>query len=78
MHDADRVIERFLIDHEPRMTRALKYLQEFAERDLVRHRDNVGARHHHVLDALFAQPENILEQRSLGQGEIGVAGGRTA
>ena len=55
------VVERLVIDHEPRMAGALEHLHEFAERDVPLHRDDVGARNHDILDPPLAQREDVLE-----------------
>ena len=40
---------------------------------IERQRDDVGARHHHVVDAHVVQREHVLEDRALLRREIGVA-----
>ena len=55
MNHADRVVERVVIDDEPRMAGILEHLQELAERNVLLHGDDVGARHHDVLDPPLAQ-----------------------
>jgi hypothetical protein len=65
MHHADRIIERVVVDHEPRMTGAGKHHDEFADGDVLLHGDDIGARYHDALDPAFAQTENILEHRRL-------------
>ena len=61
MDHAGRIVERVVVDHEPRMPGALEHFDQFAERDVLLHGDDVGARHHDALDPGFAQPEDILE-----------------
>ncbi len=46
VNDAFGVVERFVVDHEPRMRRALEQAHELAERNIPLHRDDVGAVHH--------------------------------
>ncbi len=40
-------------------------------RDVLLHRDDVGARHHDAVDPAFAQAENVLEHRRFGRRETG-------
>ena len=53
------------------MAGAGEHHDQFANRDVLLHCDDVGARHHDALDPAFAQPENILEHRGLRGGEAG-------
>ena len=71
MHHADRIVERVVIDHEPRMSGAGKHLDQFADGDVLLHGDDVGARHHYAFDPAFAQPKNILEHGGFGRREAG-------
>ena len=75
MDHADRIVERVVEDDEPRMTCILEHLYQFAERDVLLDRDDVGARNHHVVDPPFAQPKNILEHRAFFRREAEIAGG---
>ena len=61
---AARVVERIAIDRHARMARFLELVQQFAERDVDVDGLDVGARHHDVLDAQFAQPEDVVEHRA--------------
>ena len=45
------------------MAGALEYPHQFAERDVLLHGDDVGARHHHALDPAFAKAENVFQHR---------------
>ena len=74
VHHADRVVERVVIDDEPRMRGALEHLHQLAERDLLLHRDDVGARHHHVHGAPLAQAEDVPQHGAFARREAGVAG----
>ena len=58
---AGRIVERVVVDDEPRMAGALEHFDQFAERDVLLHGDDVGARHHDALDPAFAQAEDILQ-----------------
>ena len=63
MDHAGRIVERVVIDHEPRMSGDLEHLDQIAERDVLLHGDDIGARHHDALDPGFAQAEDILQHR---------------
>ena len=47
------------------MALALDQLDRLVEREVFRHRQDVGARHHHVIGGLVAQPQHIAEQDAL-------------
>ena len=68
VHHADRIVERVVVDHQARMAGALEHLHQFAERDVLLHGDDVGARHHDVPDPALAQPRMFLSMR-LSSGE---------
>ena len=58
------------------MPGALEYFDELAEGDLLLHRHDIGARHHHALDPALAQRQDILEHdgffgREAGCGLLG-------
>ena len=74
VHHAGRIVERLPVDDEARMRRGLEHLDEIAERDVLLHRDYVGARHHHVGDPPLAQAQDVLEHRAFFRREAGVAG----
>src|SRR5665213_3294381 len=61
MDHAGRIIERVLVNDEPRMCSALEYLDQFAEHDVLLHGDDVGARDHDAFYPGLAQTEDILE-----------------
>ena len=61
MHEADGVVERLAIDRQARMLRLAEQQDEIGQRGLFLHRDDVGARHHHVLDLQLAELEQIGE-----------------
>ena len=55
VHHAHRIIERVVIDHEPRMGGAFEHAHQFTELDVLLHRDDVRARNHHVADPALAK-----------------------
>ena len=73
VHHADRIVERVVIDDEARMAGALEHAHQFAERDVLLHVDDVGARHHDVADAALAQAEDVLEHPAFFRREAGFA-----
>jgi hypothetical protein len=68
-----RVVERLLVDDEARMRRGLEHLHQLAQRDVLLHRDDVGARYHDVGDPPLAQCQDVLEHRAFFRREAGVA-----
>ena len=74
VHHADRIVERVVVDDEPRMRGAFEHLHQLAERDLLLHRDDVGARHHHVDRAPLAQAEDVPQHRAFARREPDIAG----
>ena len=71
--EADRVVEGLAIDRHARMAGLLEAREELAERDVDLDRLDVGARHHDVLDAHVAEPQDVGEHRPLFRREA--AGG---
>src|SRR5678816_2554521 len=57
---ARAVIKGVVVHHKPRMACALEHPHQFAELDVLLDGDDVGARHHDVADAAFAQAEDCL------------------
>src|SRR5829696_5669988 len=49
------IVERVIVGDQPRVAGLLEHLHQFAQRDLLLHRDDVAARHHDVLDPAPAQ-----------------------
>ena len=49
--------------------RRLEHLDQLAERDVLLHRDDVGARHHDVVDPAPAQRQDVREHRCALRGE---------
>jgi hypothetical protein len=72
VHKADGIVERIVINDETRVPGLLENFHQFAERDVLVHRDDVGARDHDVFDAMLAQPEDVPEHRPLFRREAGV------
>ncbi len=70
----DRIVERVVEHDQARMPGILEHLHQLAERDVLLNRDDVGARHHHVVDPPFAQPKNILEHGAFFRREAEIAG----
>ena len=58
------------------MAGLLEHLHQFAERDVLLHRDDVGARHHDVLDPRARAGQDVREHRALFRREAGFAGDR--
>ena len=58
---------------------ALEHLQQLAERDVLLHGDDVGARHHDVVDPALAQARMFLSMRlSSGEKPVSPGGWRRA
>ena len=53
------------------MAGALEHLDQLAERDVLLHRDDVGARHHDVVDPAPAQRQDVGEHGALLRREAG-------
>ena len=45
-------------------------IEHVAKRRIERERDNIGARHHHVLDPDVVKREHVLEDGALLRGEL--------
>ena len=56
------------------MAGAFEHADQFAERDILLHVDDVGAGHHDVADAALAQAEDVLEHPAFFRREAGFAG----
>ena len=74
MHHADRIVERVVVDDQPRMPGALEGAHQLAERDVLLHGDDVGARYHHVADPRFVEPQDIFQHPAFFRREAGFAG----
>ena len=73
---ADRVVERVVVGHEPRVRGLLEHLHQFADRDVLLHGDDVAARHHDVLDPPSAQRQDVADHGALFRRDAGFAGTR--
>ena len=70
MDHAPGVVERFVVDRQARVARGAETIEHLAQRRIERERDDVGARHHHVLDPDVVKGENVLEDRALLRREL--------
>ena len=59
MDHAARIIERLAIDRQPRMLGLAEHAHQLVDGDAVVHGDDVGARHHDVLDRELAEAEDV-------------------
>ena len=71
---ADRIVERVVVDDEARVAGALEHLDQLAERNVLLHRDDVGARHHHVVHPAPAQREDVGEHHAFLRREAALEG----
>ena len=62
---AARVVERLVIDGQPRVLGLAEHLHQLVHRDAFVHRDDVGARHHHVLDQELAEMQDAAKHAAL-------------
>jgi len=74
MDHAHRVVERIVMDGEPRMAGIGEELQQVAERDILLHGDDVRARHHYVADTPLPERQDIAQHRALGRREFAFGG----
>ena len=58
------------MDRQARVAGGAETIEHLAQRRIERERDDVGARHHHVLDPDVVQGEHILEDGALLRGEL--------
>ncbi|QYU68432.1 heme ABC transporter permease CcmC [Leptolyngbya sp. 15MV] len=65
VHHADDLIEVAAIHRQPAVPLPLDQPDRLIEREILLDRDDVGARHHHVIRGLVAQPQHIAEQDAL-------------
>ena len=70
MDHAARIVERLVIDRQARVAGGAKTIEHLAQGGIERERDDVGARHHHVLDPHVVQREHVLEDRALLRSEL--------
>jgi hypothetical protein len=66
---AARVVERLVEERDARHPGVLEHPQELAQRLAFLHRDDVGARHHHVLHARAAEPQQAQQHAAFLGGE---------
>ena len=62
---AARIVERLVIDGQAGMAGVAKAVEHLAQGRVERERDDVRARHHHVLDPDFVQRQHVLEDGAL-------------
>jgi hypothetical protein len=74
VHHADGLVERVVVDDEAGMGRVLEHLDELAERNVLLNRDDIGPRHHEVVEPALAQAQNVLEHPAFVGREAGVGG----
>ena len=65
MNHAARIIERLVIDREPRMLGLAEHAHQLVDGDRVVDGDDVGPRHHHVRDRELAESEDAPEHVAL-------------
>src|SRR6516225_3227179 len=49
------IMKGVVVDHEARMGGVLEHLQQVAQRNVLLHGDDVGSRHHDIVDPALAQ-----------------------
>jgi hypothetical protein len=74
MDHADRLVEGVVVDDEARMGGVLEHLHQFAQRDVLLDRDDIGPRHHEVVEAPLAQAQYVLEHPAFFGGKTGLGG----
>ena len=67
---AARIVERLVIDRQARVAGGAEAIEHFPQRRVERKRDDVGARHHHVLDPHVVQREHVFEDGALLGSEL--------
>ena len=65
MDHAARIVERLVIDRQARMLGLAEHAHQLVDGHRVVHRDDVGARHHDVLDGELAEAEDAAEHAAL-------------
>ncbi len=65
MNNTQRIVQRFAIDGNTRMLRLAKAHDEVAQAGLFFHRNDVGARHHHIAHPQFAEAQQVCEHHAL-------------
>ena len=74
MDHAHGIVERVIVDHEPRVSSSFEDTHEIAELDVLLHGDDIRARDHDIADAAFAQAKNIFEHPAFFRREAGFTG----
>ena len=75
VHHPDRIIQAVIVDDQPRMGGVLEYLDEIAERDVLLHRNDVGARHHEIAETPFAQAQDVFDHPAFFRRKSSLDGG---
>ena len=69
MHHAARIIERLVEQRDTRHASLIEGFQQLTHRFVFIDRDDIGARHHHVIDAQHAEAQNTQQHLALFGGE---------
>ena len=64
------IVQRFRINRQPRMPRRPEDPQQITKPRINRHGNNIGARHHDVVNPLRPQPQHVLQHFPLARREI--------
>ena len=70
MHHAAGIIERIHMHRQARVTGRAENAQQIAQRNIEIDGDNIGARHHHVIDAAAAQGQHVFEHFLFARREV--------
>src|SRR6266545_3313881 len=65
MQDADHLVERAAVDGVARVRRVEDRLQRLLRRQVDRECDDLGPRHHHLVDLLVGEVEDLVEHLAL-------------
>ena len=75
---AARIVERFVIERQARMLRLAEHAHQLVNGHIIVDRDDVGARHHHVLDGKLAEAEDAAQHAALLRAQgIALAAGKS-
>ena len=61
------------MDRQARMAGCPEDAQQFPQCCVHRNRDNIGARHHHVINAAATQGQHVFEHFLFARGKIAIA-----
>ena len=75
---AGDLVERLVIDGEATMAVFGEGRDAIGKARGIGNRDNRAARNHHIINAVFAEMEQIAQHRALNRGQIAVGVGRNA